>query len=243
MLRIQDVSYTYDHKNLVLDQISFDVQIGDFLAIVGPNGCGKTTLIKLICDLLKKQNGEITLNNCKNSDLQVKKSILYLPSEDIIPDFLTGREYVQLILNFYTVTLDEEFFERLLRYYSFHSAIDLLIEEYSHGMKKKIQIIASLLVNPLILIIDETLNGMDIESREVTKLLLTQYSKKGGTVILCSHDLHLLEEICQSVIILYKGHIHFHNRMSEVKEQHTNLTDMLKKIMNHGDIEHEIISD
>lgn len=222
-------------KTPVLNGLNLTVQQGDFLALIGPNGCGKTTLIKLICDLLEKQKGSIKLDGLDHNDFKVKNAVLYLPSDDVLPEFLTGKEYINLMLKMYNASMDEERFHRLVKYYSFDSALDVLIEEYSNGMKKKVQLIAAMLIDPEILIIDETLNGMDVESREITKLLLMNFSGPNKIVIMCSHDLHLLEEMCNKVVILYQGKIHTEKKIDDVR-QTTSLLSIFRGIMNHEDL-------
>jgi ABC-2 type transport system ATP-binding protein len=241
MLEIKDIYYSYDKNKPVLNELNLTVEKGDFLALVGPNGSGKTTLIKLICDLLEKQQGSIKVNGIAHNDFTVKNALLYLPSDDILPEFLSGREYIKLMLNMYDRKMDQQYLERLAAFYSFESALDVLIEEYSNGMKKKIQLITAMLVDPEILIIDETLNGMDVESREITKLLLTKFSNKNKTIIMCSHDLHLLEEICNSVVILYDGKIHVKEEMDVVRKK-SSLLSMFREILNHDALIDEIMS-
>jgi len=224
----------------VLNNINLSINKGDFLALVGPNGCGKTTLIKLICDLLEKQEGHIKFRGIDNDRLQVKKSFLYLPSDDVLPDFLTGAEYIDLMLKMYEKTLNQTALEKMSEFYSFESALDVLIEEYSHGMKKKIQLMTALLIEPEILIIDETLNGIDIESLEITKILLKKYMKQNKTIIMCSHDLHLLEEVCNRVVVLYNGVVHIDKDMDEIKKN-SNLITTFRQIIKHDELINKIM--
>jgi ABC-2 type transport system ATP-binding protein len=240
MIEIQNIHFSYD-KTPVLNNLNLKIEQGDFLALIGPNGCGKTTLIKLICDLLKLQKGNIKINGVDNHDLKVKKSVLYLPSDDILPEFLTGKEYINLMLKMYSVALNREKFNRLKKYYSFESALDVLIEEYSNGMKKKLQFIAAMLIDPKVLIIDETLNGMDVESREITKLLLMSFFLPEKIIIVSSHDLNLLEEMCNKVVVLYKGNIHTKRKIGDVRKT-TSLLSIFREIINHKDLKSEIIS-
>ncbi|WP_217587597.1 ABC transporter ATP-binding protein [Lentibacillus saliphilus] len=241
MLEIKNISFSYGGNTPVLNNLNMNVEQGDFLALVGPNGCGKTTLIKLICDLLEKQEGSIKFNGIDNSDFKVKNQILYLPSDDILPEFLTGREYIKLMHNMYESAIDQTYLDSLTQYYAFEAALDILIEEYSNGMKKKIQLIAAMLIAPEVLIIDETLNGIDVESREITKLLLLNFSKQGKTVIMCSHDLHLLEEICNKVVVLYGGRIHTEKDMDDVRGS-SSLLAIFREIIDHEDLRSEIMS-
>lgn len=91
MLNIHNIVYSYDKKNTVLNNVSFNLNKGELLTIAGPNGSGKTTLIKLIVDLLKIQEGSISINKTSHDNPSVKKEIIYLSSEDFLPDFLTGK--------------------------------------------------------------------------------------------------------------------------------------------------------
>lgn len=240
MLEVKNVHFSYTKNVLVLNGLNLTINHGDFLALVGPNGCGKTTFINLICDLLEKQKGTIKINGLSHNELQVKNTILYLPSDDLLPQFLTGKEYIKLMLKLYEVPLNEAYLNKLATYYSLESAIDILIEEYSNGMKKKIQLIAAMLVDPEILIIDETLNGIDVESLEITKLLLTKFSGENKIIIMCSHDLYLLEEICNKVVILYGGKIHLNKSMDEVRKT-SGLLSIFREMIDHENLSNEIM--
>lgn len=231
MLKVNGLHYAYDSSYPVLKGVDFVAHQGEALALIGPNGSGKTTLIKLICNLLEIQKGEVRLNDLKNDVYEVKKAILYLPSDDVLPEFLSGREYVKLMLNLFRKKYDNDALLELADMYSLTSALNLMIGEYSNGMKKKIQLISAFLVNPEVLIIDETLNGMDIESQEITKFLLKKYSNSNNILIMCSHDLHLLEEICDEVIMLRQGGIYLQGKMHEIIEK-SDLLSIFKETMN-----------
>lgn len=209
MLKIENLTYSYDGKNNILNKINLHIHTGEFIALAGPNGCGKTTLIKLMTDLLKLQTGKITFEDKKHSNKFVKTNIVYLPSDDYLPEFLTGREYVDLYAQIYNCNYQENQLTKLVKYYSMSNNLEQLIEDYSHGMRKKIQLISAFLINPKLIIIDETLNGIDVEAMEVSKLLMRQFKKNGGTIILCTHDLPLAEELSERVLLMYQGEIKF----------------------------------
>lgn len=237
MLQVRALSYRYVKNKLVLNSLTFDIQKGEFVSLAGPNGCGKTTLIKILCDLLKIQQGQIKFDGKLHQDLSVKQKIVYLPSDDYLPEFLTGKEYVKLLCNLYRRPIEYEKFEKLTHHYSMNKELDNLIEDYSHGMRKKIQIISALLVQPRLLIVDETLNGIDIEAKEITKLLLQGYVKNGGTVLLCTHDLSLVEEISERVLLLYQGDIHVDEKIEFLEQKKgKNLTEIFKDIIHYKDL-------
>lgn len=239
MLTVKNINYSYNKKIKALQDINFEVEQGDFLTIAGPNGSGKTTLIMLITDLLKLRQGSILIDDLAHDDYSSKKKVMYLSSEDYLPEFLTGYEYINMLCSMYDTKLDLEQMQRLAGYYSLEQKLDTLIEGYSHGMKKKVQLMSAFLIEAPILMIDETLNGIDVEAKEATKLLLKQYQKK-GTILFCTHDLDLVEEISERVILINKGVIYIDSTITALLETETNLTDVFKKLINYEEMKDEI---
>lgn len=204
VLEIRDVSFAYSNVK-VLNKVSFYGKLGELLVIAGPNGSGKTTLIKLVFDLLVRQEGDIRVAGEDNRNIHVKNKILYLPSDNVLPQFLTGREYVRLLCKMYDVELDIKCYEQIVEYYEMGKHMDDMIENYSHGMIKKVQLISAFLIQADITIVDETLNGIDIKAKEVSKLLLKKLAKKNKLVVMCTHDLELAEQIGTRAILMYNG--------------------------------------
>ncbi|MCU5746973.1 ABC transporter ATP-binding protein [Staphylococcus sp. SQ8-PEA] len=230
MLSIENVSFKYDGSQYeVLKNITCDIHYGDFIALIGPNGSGKTTLIKLITNTLNLNQGTISLDNLNNKNPSFNKHVLYLPSDDLLPGFMSGHEYIKLMHNLYNKKLQEDTLNKLSKKLSFRGALDSLIDDYSTGMKKKLQVILSLLIDPDLLIIDETLNGMDIESVEITKKLYKKIANDQTIIIMCSHDLNLLEDLCNKCLILYSGKLCLYK---SIKELNDNLTNTFKKFIN-----------
>ena len=133
MLVVKNINYSYDGKLKVLHNINFKLGKGDFLTIAGPNGSGKTTLIKIITDLLKLKDGEVLVDGLVHDDVIAKRKVIYLSSEDYLPEFLTGYEYIKMICNMYEAELNEKAMNRLATYYSLEYKMNTLIEGYSHG--------------------------------------------------------------------------------------------------------------
>ena len=239
ILNIKDVTFEYIKGKKVLDCINMNIGLGELPVLVGPNGSGKTTLMKLIFDLLKLQKGEILIAGKDNKAIDSKKKAIYLPSDNLLPEFLTGHEYIKLICDLYDYKCDYTLRDKLIRYYSMEEHMDDLIETYSHGMVKKIQLITAFLIQPDLIVIDETLNGIDIEAKEVTRVLMHQITKKNKSVLVCTHDLDFAKEIGSRVIIMNKGTIY--NDMSiESLPNNVSLTDILRDIVNFEDSIYEI---
>lgn len=227
---LEHVNFAYKQGVTVLDDVSFQIAEGEIAVIAGPNGSGKTTLIKLLFDLLTKQKGEIKIFGEEHDLISVKKKILYLPSDNILPDFLTGREYINMMHKLYDKTPDAEAITRLADYYSMTKSLDELMEGYSHGMVKKAELIAAFSIRPQLVVIDETLNGIDIEAKEVSKVLIRKFKEKGGTVLVCTHDLELAEELGEHAILLYKGKTH--REIDLTAEHDASLTEIFRTIIN-----------
>ncbi|MEJ7542836.1 ATP-binding cassette domain-containing protein [Staphylococcus intermedius] len=225
------MSFKYDGAQYqVLKNVTCEFQYGDFIALMGPNGSGKTTLIKLITNILNLENGTISLDGLNNKHPSFNTQVLYLPSDDLLPGFMSGYEYIKLMHKLYNKKIEEDILNSLSEKLSFKGALDSLIEDYSTGMKKKLQVIISILIEPNILIIDETLNGMDIESVEITKKLYKKISNEHTIIIMCSHDLNLLEELCNKCLMLYSGELRLYK---PIEKLNGNLTTTFKKFINN----------
>lgn len=236
VLKMENLSFAYEKTN-VLEDINLEGNLGEILVIAGPNGSGKTTLIKLMFDLLKCKNGEILVKNESNCNIEAKNQMFYLSSENILPAFLSGDEYVRMMCRLYDVTVDEKRYERLVQYYAMEHRIQNLIENYSHGMVKKIQLITAFLLQRDITVVDETLNGIDIEAKEASKILLRKLAQKGKLVIICTHDLELAEQIGNRAILLYKGNI---KSILDIKNENVSLTEVFKQLTGFKESDYEI---
>lgn len=217
-LSVRNLNYAYVKNTNVLDNISFRIGAGEIVGLAGSNGSGKTTLIKIISDIYELQSGHIKYFGGEKS-IENKKQMLCLPSEEQLPEFLTGYEYLKLLCKFYETTIDDTRLEGLLLNYCLEEEIYHLIESYSHGMKKKLHLISGFIIQPKLLIIDETMNGLDFESKEATKILLKNYITADRTIILCTHDLKLVGEIADRIMFIDAGKIHIDSELATQKQQ------------------------
>ena len=239
VLDIKEVTFEYVKGKKVLDCINMNIGLGELPVLVGPNGSGKTTLMKLIFDLLKLQKGDILITGTNNKSIASKQNAIYLPSDNLLPEFLTGHEYIKLMCDLYDFRYDYSLLNKLVEFYSMKEHVGELIETYSHGMVKKIQLITAFLIQPDLIVIDETLNGIDIEAKEITKILMRQIVDKNKTVLMCTHDLDFAREIGSRVIIMHKGSI-FVDVDINALDKNITLTDMLRNIIEFEDSAYEI---
>ena len=196
MLTINDLTVNYD-THTVLRNLHWDLEAGCVHGLVGLNGAGKTTLLNTMYGLTKKSKGEILYHN---SPLRREK-ISFLQTENYFYSMITGREY----LNFFLYYNPHYKLASLLDF--FHLPLDELVDTYSTGMRKKLAILASLILDKEIVIFDEPFNGIDIESVFVVSKLIGQLRGKQKIIIITSHILDSLTPLCDKIHWLKDGEI------------------------------------
>lgn len=204
-LDVKNVSYSYDGIVNVLADVSFSVEEGTIVGLVGPNGSGKSTLIKNIFDLLRLQSGSLHVGGHEHASAEAKSLGMYLSSNDYLPEFLTAREYISLLGNLFHVDVDNSQARDLFRRFSMDGRYDDLIEDYSHGMRKKTQLVAALIMRRPLTIIDETLNGIDLEALHLSEREFRRLRDEGRSILLCTHDFAVLERLADRIIFLDLG--------------------------------------
>lgn len=194
-----------------VDRVSLDVPAGAFYGIVGPNGAGKTTLLSMAVGLLRPDAGTSAVlgTDVWSDSVQAKRDLGVLPDSLAMPEFLTGREvltFMGRLRGLAPDTVDARTQELL-------AVMDLLGEErtlvvdYSTGMRRKIGLATALLHNPRVLVLDEPFEAVDPVSSLVLRRILTRYVARGGAVVLSSHVMPLVEQLCDSVAVMSQGTI------------------------------------
>jgi ABC-2 type transport system ATP-binding protein len=210
MISISNLVKVYN-KSIVLNINDLTINQGELFGLVGNNGAGKTTLLRLILDLIKADKGTV-----RSGDYVVSKSenwkdytASYL-DEGFLIDFLTPEEYFYFIGNEYGFQKNE-IDSRLLDFKTFFNDEILgqrkkFIRDFSKGNKQKIGVVSALITNPQVLILDEPFNSLDPSSQFILKRYLMEYNKRtNGSVIISSHDLNHVTEICQRIVLIEKG--------------------------------------
>jgi len=203
--------------------ISFDVHKGEIFGLLGPNGAGKTTTIKLLLGLLEPIEGVISIFglNPEREEVLMKKKVGYVSEEALIFKSLTPKDLFNFIASIRRLDANEatkrvqEYLESLgaTEYY------EQMIATLSHGNKQKMQIIASILHEPELLILDEPLAGLDAKSVRVVKEILEMHVEKGGAVLFSTHIMEIAQDLCDRIAIINKGALVGLGTIEELRNQ------------------------
>ncbi|GAB2956096.1 ABC transporter ATP-binding protein [Streptomyces pseudoechinosporeus] len=227
LLNVNDVSYSYDGIVNVLSDVSFTVEEGTIVGLVGPNGSGKSTLIRNIFDLVRLQSGAIRIGGHEHARPEAKQLGMYLSSNDYLPEFLTAREYISMMGKLFDLDVDHDEVIGLFRKFSMEGRYDHLIEDYSHGMRKKTQLVSALVMRRPLTIIDETLNGIDLEALHLAEKEFRRVRDGGRSILLCTHDFAVLERLADRTLFLDLGHVVYDEPTKDLVEEHGSLAAMV----------------
>ncbi|WP_460945295.1 ABC transporter ATP-binding protein [Okibacterium endophyticum] len=196
---------------VAVDDIDLDVQAGSFYGIVGPNGAGKTTTLSMASGLLRPDSGTITVNGVDvwNDPEAAKRSIGVLPDRLRVFDRLTGAEllyYAGVLRGLDGATVRSRVAD-LARAFSLEDALGRLVTDYSVGMTKKIALAGAMIHSPRLLVLDEPFESVDPVSAANVIEILQKYVDHGGTVVLSSHSMSLIQRVCDRVAIIINGRV------------------------------------
>ncbi|MHC4916573.1 MAG: ABC transporter ATP-binding protein [Planctomycetota bacterium] len=225
-LRASDLTKIYTDfwgrpRVLALDSLDLTVHRGEVFGLLGPNGSGKTTTAKLFLGLLWPTRGSASLLGRPPADVEVKHRIGYLPEESYFYRFLTGRETIEFYARFFGMGRARRRARagELLEMVGISAAADRRLSEYSKGMLRRIGLAQALVNDPELVVLDEPTSGLDpVGTRQVKDLVLDLRSR-GRTVVLNSHLLADMEDICDRVAILHRGNLRSIGPLSELLER------------------------
>lgn len=223
MLKINNVTKTYNKTFVAVDNVSLEVKPGTIVGFIGPNGAGKTTTLNMITGVLKQDQGTILINNFDTllDTIESKKQFGFVSDS---PDSflkLKGIEYLNFIADIYGVSSDQR--KERIAYYTrkldIEDALGDRIASYSHGMRQKIKVIGVLIHDPNLLILDEPLTGLDPQSSYELKQIMKERTKEGKSVLFSTHVLEVAEQLCDSIAIINKGHLIYTGTLETLKMQ------------------------
>ena len=220
MIEIKNVTKKYGEKKAV-DNVSFTVNDGDIFAFIGHNGAGKTTLIKSIVGIHDFDEGDILIDgmSIKNNPVECKKLMAYVPDNPETYEHMKAIDYINFICDMYDVDTETRVknIKKYAKIFDMEDKLNDTIDSYSHGMKQKIVLIASLVHDPKILIMDEPFVGLDPKAVFDIKEILNEMVKEKKTVFYSTHILDVAEKLCSRVAIIKNGKLIKSGSMKEIK--------------------------
>jgi ABC-2 type transport system ATP-binding protein len=205
-------------KAKAVDGISFSIERGELFGLLGPNGSGKSTTIKLILGLLNRTQGRLTVFGREPHDVAVKRFIGFLPEESYLYPYLNSLETLDYYGRLYGIDRKtrKRRAEELLDMVGLSQVAHRHVGEFSKGMMRRIGLAQALINDPEFLILDEPTSGLDPMGTRQVKDLLTEFKKRGKTILLSSHLLSDVEDVCDRMTILYGGKIHAEGTSDEL---------------------------
>src|ERR1700733_4525926 len=239
LIQIRNLSKSYGDK-LVLKGLSLDIYPGQVIGYIGPNGAGKSTTVKILTGLIPDFGGEVLVDgmNMIEHPLEIKKMIGYVPENAEIYDVLTPMEYLDFIGKLYG--MDERALSdratKLVAAFGLAVNANDRMDTFSKGMKQKVLLIAGLIHNPKIIILDEPLSGLDANAVIMVKELMLRLSKEGKTIFYCSHMMDIVEKVADRIMLINKGEIIADGTFESLKQNHSDtLESIFSKLTGHGD--------
>jgi ABC-2 type transport system ATP-binding protein len=190
-----------------VDDLSFEVAAGEIVGLIGPNGAGKTTTLRSLSGILRPTSGRVRIDghDIVEDSLEAKRRLAFMPDEPHLFEYLTVAEHLQLVARLYSVEDIDRRARALLEELELDGKQESLPGELSRGMRQKVVIACGLVRNATTLLFDEPLTGLDpIGIRRMRETILER-GRNGAAILLSSHLLHLVEEICSRVIIMDRG--------------------------------------
>jgi ABC-2 type transport system ATP-binding protein len=220
-ITLTDVSKSYDTV-MAVDSVSLQVGSGEVFGLLGPNGAGKTTLIRMIMDIVRPDSGRLEVFGHRLT-ADDKDRIAYLPEER----GLYARQKVLSVLEYFAQLkgVDRHSARRnaldWLQRLEMDDVKDKAVRELSKGNQQKIQLIATLIADPEIIILDEPFSGLDPINTRMVSTLIREQAASGKTVLLSTHQMGLVETMCQRVFMINKGKRVFYGELKEIKRQYS----------------------
>jgi ABC-2 type transport system ATP-binding protein len=217
LLAAQDLRKSYDGQ-VAVRALSFAVGPGEVLGLVGPNGAGKTTTLRCLAGIVSPSAGRVSIAgiDLREDPVAAKRALAFVPDEPALFDYLTVDEHLRFIARLYGVADAAERIPPLLAELELSHKRGALPGELSRGMRQKLAIACALLHDPRVLLLDEPLTGLDPAGIRRMKATIRDRARAGNAVVLSSHLLHLVEELCTRLLVVHRGRAVAHGTMAEI---------------------------
>ena len=210
MLKIEHLTKKYGDK-VAVDDLNIEIKSGEIYGFIGHNGAGKTTTLKACCGILPFEEGNITINglSIKDNPIECKKIMAYIPDNPDLYGYMTANKYLNFICDIYQIDKYADLFELT-------NDLGQTINGYSHGMKQKLALIAALIHDPKLIIMDEPFVGLDPKAAHEVKQLMRNICDNGGAIFFSTHVLEVAEKLCDKVAIIKNGKLIKEGLVNEV---------------------------
>lgn len=224
MIDVHHLTKSYD-KLLAVDSLSFDVKPGEILGLVGPNGAGKTTTLRCLAGIIAPTGGTVRIvgHDIQTDPVPAKQAIAFIPDEPHLFDYLSVQEHLRFIARLYGVADADTRVPELLAELELSEKMKVMPGELSRGMKQKLAIACGLLHNPSVLILDEPLTGLDPGGIRRMRTTIAVRARGGAAVVLSSHLLNLVEELCTRILVMRKGRAVAFGTIADIVAAHPEL--------------------
>lgn len=215
IIEFQDVCKDYQRQR-ILNHIDLQILPGEFFGLVGVNGAGKTTLFKSLLDLCDIETGSIYLFDTNHTNYHARTQLAFLPEQFIPPYYLTGKNFLAYMAKLHGYTYNLAHVQKLCKILDLTvSVLKLPVRDYSKGMAQKLGIMACLLSDKRLFVLDEPMTGLDPKARAYLKRYLIELKNKGTSLFFSTHLLADVEALCDRMAILHEGRLLFVGTPSE----------------------------
>ena len=229
IINVKGLSKSYG-KKLVLDNIDFEIEEGSIVGLLGPNGCGKTTLIKILTGLIKDHTGTVKISN-EEIGAYTKGLVAFLPDTSYLPDWMKPRDAINYFADFYE-DFDKNKAERMVA--DFGLDFNQRFKTMSKGQQEKLSLILVMCRKAKLYILDEPLGGLDPAARSaILDLIMNNYAQDAA-VLLSTHLINDVERIFDRVLMISKGKVVVNSHINEIKEKGQSVEDVFKEVFSYA---------
>jgi ABC-2 type transport system ATP-binding protein len=217
---VEDFHKTYD-LTLAVDGLSFEVGPGEILGLVGPNGAGKTTTMRALAGILEPSSGRLAIagHDLRRDPVAAKSALAYVPDDPPLFDNLTIWEHFQFIAAAYRLRDWSDTAELLLKQFELTPKRDAACSDLSRGMRQKVAICCGYLHEPRVIMLDEPLTGLDPRGIRTMQESIRSRAAAGAAVMVSSHLLSLVEDLCTSILLMHRGRKLLHGHLADLRRE------------------------
>jgi ABC-2 type transport system ATP-binding protein len=222
IISLKNLCKNYGTKQ-VLKGIDIQIYPGQVIGYIGPNGAGKSTTVKILCGLITDYEGQVYVKDMSLRDhlVEVKSNIGYVPEQAELYDVLTPLEFLITMAELYNMNknIAKDRIVKMLTAFGLANNMNDRMDTFSKGMRQKVLITSGILHNPDIIILDEPLSGLDVNSVIIIKELLSKLAKEGKTIFYCSHMMDIVEKVSDRILLINDGTIIADGSFDELKQK------------------------